>query len=405
MKVLYLSYDGMTDPLGQSQVIPYLKGLAQSGHIIHLVSFEKDQAFENQKDNIAKLLNTAQIVWHPQRYTKKPPVLSTLKDLYVLHRICKKLHKKHAFDLLHCRSYLTSLIALSFKKKHQVPFVFDMRGFWADERIEGKIWNLGNPLFKTIYTYFKKKEIHFLNESSRIISLTHAAKSEICTWPLYQGGAEKIEVIPCCADLQHFHIQDKKQKNISRQTLGIGENRLVISYVGSLGTWYMADEMLALFKKIKEAYGEALLLLITTHSRSEVDVYLKRHGIVDTDVVVKAGKRNEMPSLISASDLSMFFVRPTFSKKASSPTKMGEIMGCGIPLICNTEVGDVENIVQQSNCGLCISDFSETSLQQVVQQILQLLQLDPQKIRQSAEAYYALEKGIEKYKGVYKTVK
>ena len=39
---LYLSYDGISDPLGQSQVLPYLKGLARLGHKIHLISFEKN---------------------------------------------------------------------------------------------------------------------------------------------------------------------------------------------------------------------------------------------------------------------------------------------------------------------------------------------------------------------------
>ena len=38
--ILYLSYDGMTDPLGQSQVLPYLAGLSKKGFRFHLISFE-----------------------------------------------------------------------------------------------------------------------------------------------------------------------------------------------------------------------------------------------------------------------------------------------------------------------------------------------------------------------------
>ena len=40
-RVLYLSYDGALEPLGQSQVVPYLVGLAARGAAITLVSFEK----------------------------------------------------------------------------------------------------------------------------------------------------------------------------------------------------------------------------------------------------------------------------------------------------------------------------------------------------------------------------
>ena len=43
IKVLYISYDGMTDPLGQSQVLPYLEGLAKKNYAITLISFEKEE--------------------------------------------------------------------------------------------------------------------------------------------------------------------------------------------------------------------------------------------------------------------------------------------------------------------------------------------------------------------------
>ena len=54
--VLYVSYDGMTDNLGQSQVIPYLKGLRKKGYAVHILSCEKEIAFEKRKKFISKLL-------------------------------------------------------------------------------------------------------------------------------------------------------------------------------------------------------------------------------------------------------------------------------------------------------------------------------------------------------------
>ena len=41
MRVVYVSYDGALDPLGASQVVPYLLGLAARGVAITLISFEK----------------------------------------------------------------------------------------------------------------------------------------------------------------------------------------------------------------------------------------------------------------------------------------------------------------------------------------------------------------------------
>ena len=48
-KILYISYDGMTDQLGQSQVIPYLIGLSGKGHQIHILSAEKDENLGNRE--------------------------------------------------------------------------------------------------------------------------------------------------------------------------------------------------------------------------------------------------------------------------------------------------------------------------------------------------------------------
>ena len=61
-QVLYISYDGMTDNLGQSQVIPYLIGLQKLGYSIHILSCEKPQVFAHRNNHIAKLLKKNSII-------------------------------------------------------------------------------------------------------------------------------------------------------------------------------------------------------------------------------------------------------------------------------------------------------------------------------------------------------
>merc|ERR1712224_622268 len=97
---------------------------------------------------------------------------ATVWDVLKMRRVSNRLHKKHRLSMVHCRSYISALVGLSFKRKKGVPFLFDMRGFWADERVDGGLWNLENPIFNLVYNYFKKKEINFFRESDHIISLT-----------------------------------------------------------------------------------------------------------------------------------------------------------------------------------------------------------------------------------------
>ena len=233
MHILYLSYDGLTDPLGQSQVLPYLIGLSVKGATIHIISFDKQERFEKQKSLIEKIVTENNLVWHPMAYTKRPPVLSTIYDLWHLRNKAKQIVQENKIEIVHCRSYLTSLVGLWLKKKLHTKFVFDMRGFWADERVEGKIWNLQNPIYKRIYSFFKNKEKQFLEQSDAIVCLTYAAKSEMMKWS-FKMDAEKITVIPCCVDVDFFNKKNLpfKERNIFRKKIGVDENELLLIYTG-----------------------------------------------------------------------------------------------------------------------------------------------------------------------------
>jgi hypothetical protein len=163
-KVLFLSYDGLTDPLGQSQILPYLCGLSFKEYTITIVSFEKEDRFAKESGRIFELCEKHSLSWRPLKYHSYPPVLSTLYDLFQLRKLAIRLHRQKQFGIVHCRSYITSLVGLMMKKRFGIKFIFDMRGFWADERVEGGLWNLNNPVFNLVYNYFKKKEKRFLTE-------------------------------------------------------------------------------------------------------------------------------------------------------------------------------------------------------------------------------------------------
>src|SRR4051812_28415587 len=101
VNVLYVSYDGMTDPLGQSQVIPYLLKLAQKGYRFTLLSCEKKERYAKYKNSIENILAPAGIIWEPVFYTKHPPVVSTVYDYFKLLRRADRLEKQNRFQLVH----------------------------------------------------------------------------------------------------------------------------------------------------------------------------------------------------------------------------------------------------------------------------------------------------------------
>lgn len=401
--VLFLSYDGMTDSLGQSQVIPYLQGLSKHGFDITIISFEKEERFEKFKPKIESLLQPHGISWRPFSYTKKPPVLSTLNDVVRMYRAAAKLHAEKKICIVHCRSYIAALAGERLKKNFGTKFIFDMRGFWADERVEAGIWNLSSPLFKTVYNYFKKKEKDFFANADYTISLTHAGEKEIHSWK----GLEKIPVavIPCCADFEIF-----SPEKINLQLLGelkkkfsIAENDFVLSYLGSVSTWYRLEEMFRFFQFIQKKKENAKFLFITNDSKNVILSAAERCGVEKENVIITSAVREEVPTYLALSQLSVFFYKDGFSRSATSPTKQAEVMGMGIPHVCNTGVGDVEMIVKESGAGYAVKKFGAEEFERAFS-FISAMKINAEEIRNAAIKYYSLEGGIEKYNSVYETL-
>ena len=385
--VLYLSYDGMTDPLGQSQVLPYIIGLTKKGFHFHLISFEKPDRFHAHKKEILKICEDNGIVWVPMLYTKRPPLLSTVWDVWRMKRKAFSLNKEHSFSIVHCRSYLSALIGLSMKRKFKTAFLFDMRGFWADERVDGNLWNLKNPIYKWVYHFFKRQEMLFLNESDYTISLTTAGKNEMLTWKGIKELNERIKVIPCCADLNLF-------KPVSRDS-----KEFTLGYLGSLGTWYMLTEMLMVFKKIKETIPNAKFHFLTKDDPNIIYHEIKELGIQPEDIIIEESDRKDIPFKTRNWNFSVFFILPCFSKLSSSPTKQGELMGMGIPIICNSGVGDVDSIVEKYQSGCVVPKLNQLNLDELLKN-----KFDKQILRKGANDYFSLSKGVDSYHMIYENI-
>ena len=405
-KILFISYDGMTDPLGQSQVIPYLAGLTKYGYSFTILSCDKPERFASQKEYVETLLEGLPINWVSIPYHKNPPVLSSIYDYRALKQQAKELHLKESFHLVHTRPGLPTLVALWMKKKYGVRFLNDVRGFWADERVDGGMWNLKNPVFKLVYKFFKKHEYECLEKADAVTCLTYAAKEEMLSWNQVAKQPLSVTVIPCSADLSLFDPGniDHRLRNKFANELQIEPGDLLFSYLGSIGGWYLTDEMMRLCKQLSDKFPAAKFLFISPHRHEVIEAAAARQGLSASKIITRQAQRHEVPVLLSFSTYSIFFIKPCYSKISSSPTKHGEIMAMGIPVITNSGVGDVATIVDKYQAGFVLNDFSESSFQSVVNKIAAGVRFDATQIRNGAKDFYSLQNAIGRYNKVYSSI-
>ncbi|HEY9049735.1 MAG TPA: glycosyltransferase, partial [Ohtaekwangia sp.] len=210
------------------------------------------------------------------------------------------------------------------------------------------LWNQQHTLYRTVYNFFKKKEQEFLSKADAVVVLTEAARQVLLSW----GTEDKVTVIPCCVDLQLFDPAriTQEQRSTLRTKLGIAQNDYTVLYLGSIGTWYLWDEMVAFFERIKAGKPGAKFLVLTPDG-SQVKP--------NKDFVVLSAPREEVPLYIAASDVSVCFIKPSFSKKGSSATKMAEVLAMGVPVVANTGWGDVEFFRERMSNFFVINDIHE----------------------------------------------
>lgn len=391
--VLYISYDGMLEPLGQSQVLAYLKRLVV-GRRIHLISFEKPQdwAHEAERSRIAQDIADAGIVWHPLRYHKRPTALATALDTACGISLGLWLVLRHRLGIVQARSYVPSVMALALKRITGVKYVFDMRGFWADERVDGNLW----PRTGRMYRVAKWFEKRFLLAADHVVSLTQAAVIEMQRFPYLQGRMPPVTVIPTCADLERF-------KPLPRTGQSIG---FVLGYVGTVGTWYLFDEVAACFAQLLRMRPNARFLIVNRGEHAYIQARLAIAGVPDAAVELTTATHAEVPRQMARMDAGVFFIKPVFSKQASAPTKLAEFLGCGIPCFGNAGVGDMAGVLEGERVGVALKAFDEVALFNGLQALLQLAADPGTRARcvAAAQKHFSLDEGVRRYAQVYRSL-
>lgn len=355
---LYITFDGLSDPLGQSQILPYLRRVAEGGFRIHILSCEKEERLEKEKQTLLSFIGTLPITWEYILYDADGGFLSRFNYVRRLRGMAERVCRDKKISLVHCRSYLASLIGLRLKQKHDIPFLFDMRGFWADERIDGGIWKKNNPLHAFFYSYFKKKEKQFLLQSDAIVSLTYAAVKELeKNYPTGDLNS-RTTVIPCCTDTDLFH---KEAVETPLTLPGSSKQDHLLVYTGSIGTWYYTRELIDCVLAWKELIPE-IKLLILTKDTSELNTVLATYTSEQRNTVLTAScSYKDVAKYLVMAKAALFFIKPSVSKIASSPTKMAECWSMDLPIITNSGIGDNDLYFKNRNGGVLIESFTRES--------------------------------------------
>ena len=231
--------------------------------------------------------------------------------------------KKHKIEIIHCRSYIPGIIAYYIKKFTGVKYIFDIRGFWFDEKKDAKLISF------ILYKILKLIEKKIYTSADFVITLSKKSINHINQ--IFNVKKRKIEHVTCFTNLNKF---TKNSKNLSKE--------IIFGYVGNIGLSYDFQKVL-LFLKIYNKYNKNWKLIFINNylnKREKSDLF--KTFPHKSKIKIYSSEYKNINYMYKKINYGIYFLKNDFSKTASCPTKLGEMLGSGVPVITNGQIGDIE---------------------------------------------------------------
>lgn len=395
---LYICYFGSDEALVQTQVLPYLRAVARSGVRLHLLTFEKKAAWgaceRRRRRELRDALRGQGIRWHALRYHKRPSSLATAYDIAVGFFYATWLSIRHGVEIVHARAHVPGVMGLALKRTIGTSLIFDLRGLMAEEYVDNGVWREGSLPFRLV----KRAERALLQAADHVVVLTDRLARALTQEPNPLAEARKISIIPCCVDLSRYPLPDGKRPPRTGDAI-------TLVYVGSATGRYFLREMADFFRILRGKATEARLLVVTQSDRAEAERVLESQGLDAGSYSVVRAAPHEVPLRLAEGNIGISFIKPSAALAGASPTKIGEYLAAGLPVVSSHGVGDTDLLLASNEVGLVVTAFDAAAYADAADQVLALLgdAETPMRCRETAERHYSLRNvGEPRYQEIYR---
>ncbi len=392
MRVLYITHYGILEPLGQTQILPYLTGLAAAGNTIDILSFEKAHMLRDcplvdcQRD---RLLSVG-IRWFPRLYRRGNSLRHILVDIFVTAREIRRRCIHDDIHLLHCRAHVPSWMAWPAAARYGIPLLFDFRGFMAEEYADAGVWSARGLRFRLT----KALERTVARRCSALVTLT----VPVCDYlqQAYSLDRNKLFVIPCCVEPAKFQREEVSH-------LPPAWRPLKVIYVGSTAGRYRVKEMLDFFALLHKTRAGSHFTILTSSSPQSVLEIVAKSPVPPGAVTVDSVPPDKVAGILAHQDLGLIFINGSLALLASSPTKLGEYLAAGLTVVAESTLGDLQRILVDESVGCLIDSGQPATWPGVLEEALRLCEHPGarQNARRTAAKYFSLAEGVKTYIRAY----
>jgi glycosyltransferase involved in cell wall biosynthesis len=363
----YLTMDSVTGGVGASQVLPYVSRMADRGLEVELHSFEDGSV-------AAPPAIGAGVTWCPHPFGVQGQVGG-------LGRVARGAAAVRRADVVHARSDLAAASVLLGRPR---AWVWDVRSFWVDQRIALGMIRRGSAVERA----FRAVERQAASGASAITTLTQAAIEELARRH-GPGVAEKARVVTTCVDLDRFPLTPFPDRPLS----------LLLS--GSYNALYDLPTMLRFTAAVRRCRPATLTLLRPSATPWD-------EAVLGDGGQVGSSSFADMPGHVAAhhAGLSVCGTGDRRAILAAMPTKIGELLACGRPVVVNAGLGDCDSLLAEGGAGVVLAGNADDDLDRGASELLDLVDDPdtPARCRRLAERRFSLDGGVETLLAVYREI-
>lgn len=364
----YLSMDSLDEGIGASQVLAYVERFAERGIEVRLHSFEKGTPATWIEDR----LGAAGVRWLPRPFGRMGAVGG-------MQRILAGARAVRGAELVHARSDLAAAAALLGRPDR---WVWDVRSLWADQKIELGELRTGSPE-ERVLRYVERSSAR---RADAVVTLTEAVIPEL----VRRHGpaiADKTTVVTTCVDTSRFVVGALPPAPPLRFLLA-----------GTVNGYYDVPLMVALVEAAGRRGDVAFDLVTPGPSRWD-------GALAPVTTTRRSATPPEMAGVVAACHVGLSVCRDDagVSLLGSMPTKIGEFLASGRPLVVNPGLGDAGRLLPERGCGVAVADASPAELTRALDALEELV-ADPEtpaRCRAFAEEHFDLDRGVDALVRVY----
>lgn len=259
-------------------------------------------------------------------------------------------------SIIHAETALAAHMAL--KAVPNLPVVVDLHGdVTAEMAMQGRPkWCIARTEQDTSIAIRYSTAAIVVSEGLAQVIRTKTGRSDI-----------PVTVLPCSVNIERFSCASGTRSRI-RSSIG-ADNRFVVAYCGGLDVWQCITESLNIVQQLRERLPEIFFLFLTAGNITPWQKELSAIGHSGLDYLVKSLQPAEVPSYLSGADCGLLIRKDDPVNAVASPTKLGEYLAAGVPVITTKYAGDAPLIISRTGCGYVLpsNHVTESDIENLVQ--------------------------------------